>query len=143
MPTFNEYPGALLPLTGAELVPLWQYGTVKAPVAQLGSRGLSASLAYSPASGSIDPGAGISGFASSVGRLNITLSGDTTFAGLPSGAVDGQQLVLAVVAGNYVLTLDAFGATVGAPFMASSSIELVAYDAILAYWDKGLEMWVL
>ena len=50
---------------------------------------LGAGIAYAPPAGSITPAP--AGFTSSVGRIYITLAGDTTFNSWPAG-VNGQQL---------------------------------------------------
>ena len=106
--------------------------------------GYGPALAYAPFSGAVDPGAGITGFSGLTGRLNVTLSGNTTFAGLPPGIYDGMPLVVVVVGGNYTLTLSAFsGSTVGAEFFASNSLIIVAYDAVSLYYDGGLGQWVI
>lgn len=113
-------------------------------VGATGLSGLGPSVAYSPSSGTVDPGTGITNFCALTGRLNVTLSGNTVFLGLPAGAFDGQQVVIAVVGGNYTLTLDVFNAgTAGAQFFASAPITIIAYDAIPVYYDGGLGQWVI
>lgn len=104
--------------------------------------GIGASLAYSPASGSVDPGIGITGFGGSTGRLKVTLSGNTTFAGLPAGA-DAQQLLIIVVSGAFTLTLTALGTTSGKQILASSSVVLSLHDALQLVYDAGLAQWVV
>jgi hypothetical protein len=111
--------------------------------------GIGAALAYSPSSGSIDPGTGIAGFLaaagpSGTGRLLITLSAATIFAGLPVAA-DSQELYLTVVAGNYTLTLTAFGTTSGSQIMApGTGLALQLYaTAHLLYTAGSLNNWVL
>lgn len=107
-----------------------------------GGGGIGASLAYAPTSGSIDPGSGISGFSGTTGRLKVTLSGNTTFAGLPGGS-DGQQLLIIVVSGNFSLTLTALGSTAGKQILASVNLTLALNDAVQLVYDIGLSQWVL
>jgi hypothetical protein len=105
---------------------------------------LGPSLAYAPSSGTVDPGTGIAGFGVNTGRLNVTLSGNTTFEGLPPGFYDGMTLAIAVVGGNYTLTFSPFDAsTAGAQFFASAPLTILSYDATSLYYDAGLGQWVI
>jgi hypothetical protein len=111
-----------------------------------GGGGMGADLAYSPGSGTIDPSitgfeAGLGG--SGTGRLKVTLSGNTSFEGLPAG-VDGQQLYIIVVSGNYTLTLLALnGSTAQAEMMASGALALNLYDCAQLFYDGTLSQWVM
>ena len=108
--------------------------------------GLGGAVAYAPSAGAQDPGGGITGFVAALGsggtgRLHVTLAGDTTFAGLPAG-VDGQQLFITVVAGNYTLTLTSAGSTTGAQmsgFGGGLNIGLLATAQL--FYDGGLGTW--
>lgn len=110
--------------------------------------GLGASLSYAPASGAIDPGAGITGFVASTNGsrtaiLLVTLSAATTFAGLPIGA-DTQEVLIAVISGNYTLTLTCFGTTAGAQIMASgTSYQFTLYDAVRLSFSATAGAWLL
>lgn len=99
-----------------------------------GGGGIGSSIAYSPPSGTITPV--IPGFTHSVGRIEITLSADTTFNNLPTGA-DGQQLFLNIVAGNFLLTLPKTG------FFASGNFVYGLNDTAQLYYDIGLSEWVI
>lgn len=133
--------GQVLTSNGGTAAPTFQ------PASGGGGGGIGADLSYSPSSGAVDPGAGISGFVaaagtSGTGRLKVTLSGATTFAGLPAGA-DGQQLFIMVVAGAYSLTLTAFGTTAGAEIFASNSFTFQEFDCAHLLYDSALSQWVL
>lgn len=112
----------------------------------VGSSGIGNALAFSPASGTIDPT--ITGFVAGVGsagtgRLKITLSADTSFEGLPAGA-DGQQLFLLIVAGAFTLTLlHLNGATAQAQIFASVDFSCTLNDCLQLFYDIGLSKWVL
>jgi hypothetical protein len=105
-----------------------------------GGGGLGTKVSYSPSSGTIDPS--ITGFTAGLGsagtgRLNVTLSGNTTFEGLPAGA-DGQQLAILIVSGNYTLTLSSFNAsTAQKKIVASGNPTGVLYDALSFYYDAS------
>lgn len=107
-----------------------------------GGGGIGSALTYSPATGSIDPGTGITGFSSSTGRLKITLAGNTTFAGLPVGT-DAQILYLMVVSGGFTLTLTANGSSSGSAFFASTSFVAQLDDCLQVFFDSGLNKWVI
>lgn len=112
-----------------------------------GGGGSGNALAYSPSSGNVDPGAGLAGFqaglgTSGTGRLKVTLSGNTTFAGLPAG-VDGQRLFILVVAGAFQLTLTVNGSTAGAKMFGEASPTLPLNDCIQLFYDSGLAEWVI
>ena len=108
--------------------------------------GIGGSINYAPAAGVIDPT--IAGFvaaagASGTGRIKVTLSGNTSFEGLPKGA-DGQQLFIMVVSGNFTLTLlEGDGATAQAEILASTNFSYGLGDTAQLFYDTGLSQWVL
>lgn len=108
--------------------------------------GLGALITFSPSSGTIDPS--IAGFTAALGptgtgRINITLSGNTSFEGLPAG-VDGQQLFLTIVSGNFTLTLlHLDGATGQQQIRASSDNTFALNTTAQLFYDSGLAQWVL
>jgi hypothetical protein len=88
-----------------------------------GGGGIGTELAYAPAAGAVDPGAGITGFGAGVGVLLLTLAGPTSFAGLPAGT--GRQQLLALIlpastAGS-TLTIPSQASTAGKPFLNSAA----------------------
>lgn len=105
-------------------------------------------LSYAPASGNVDPGAGITGFIAGFGAggtsaLNLTLSANTTFAGLPTGS-QGQTLLLSVVAGNFTLTLTSFGTTAGAQIASSgTNYQIQLNDTVMLVYSTSLTAWKL
>jgi hypothetical protein len=135
--------------SGAKVVALPPFGRLIAvyldnewTLGPTGFDGRGPQLAYF-AAGTVDPGAGISGFSTYTGRLNVTLGGNTTFVGLPTGQYGGQELVVSIVAGSYTLTLSPFNAaTAGSQIFASSAVTLSEFDAVELYYDKGLNNWV-
>lgn len=134
-------------LTGSEVIPVIQEGndaqTSVAAIAAFAEGAFGNPLAYAPSAGSVDPGAGIPGFSRGVGRLNITLAGDTTFLGLPFGT-DGQSLILLIVGGNFVLSLSPQNPnTAGAEIFASQQYSALYRDALELYFDGGLQSWVV
>lgn len=108
--------------------------------------GVGPAVACSPSSGTIDPT--IAGFkagigAAGTGRLNVTLSGNTSFEGLPAG-VDGQQLFIVVVSGNFTLTLLVNnGSTAQAQVLGSGALTASLDDALSLYYDAGIGKWVV
>lgn len=108
--------------------------------------GLGNALAFAPSSGVIDPT--IAGFvaalgAGSTGRLDVTLSGDTSFEGLPAGA-DGQQLFITVVSGNFTLTLlHLNGSTAQKQILASTDFSYTLGDTAQLFYSKALGQWIL
>lgn len=156
-PTFIDPVQAPIALTGAsvgEVIGVVSVAPVRLGLTSGGSGAgtgngtIGPAVAYSPASGAVDPGAGITGFtvatasAQGTGRLNITLAGNTTFAGLPAGR-DGQLLTLVIVSGAFTLSLTEGGSTAGAPFFGLGLFELPGVGATqLLYYDSTLG-WVL
>jgi hypothetical protein len=136
--------------TGAKTVVLPPLGRVIAVYLNglwtLGATGFSGrgpQLAYAPSTGTVSP-APVPGFDGYTGRINITLAGNTNFIGLQSGFYGGHELVLAVVAGAFTLTLTPGDpSTTAAQFMASSTITLALFDAVELYYDVGLLKWVV
>jgi len=114
-----------------------------------GGGGIGTELAYAPADGSIDPGTGIAGFGAGVGILLITLSGATTFAGLPAGT-GRQQLLLCILptstAGS-TLTIPSGAATAGDPFLTSQGsdpgIQLQIGDTIQCVYSPTEASWLV
>lgn len=110
------------------------------------SGGVGASVNFVSPSGTIDPS--IVGFTAGVGsagtgRIKVTLSANTTWEGLPTGA-DGQQLFGTIVAGNFFLTLSALnGATAQKQILASRDTTYTLGDTFQAFYDSGLGQWVL
>lgn len=108
--------------------------------------GLGKLISYAPGAGVIDPS--IAGFVAALGpggtgRINITLGANTSFEGLPAG-VDGQQLFLSVVSGNFVLTLlHLDGATAQKQILASNDFAYGLGDTAQLFYDGGLAQWVL
>lgn len=111
-----------------------------------GSGGLGALITFNPPSGVIDPS--ITGFVaglapSGTGRINITLSADTSFEGLPAG-VDAQQLFLTIVSGNFVLTLlHLNGSTAQKQILSSKDFAYALGDTAQLFYDGGIAQWVL
>lgn len=112
-----------------------------------GSGGIGAPLAFAPASGTIDPS--ITGFIAvagptGTGRLQVTLSGNTSFEGLPAGA-DGQQLFIEVIAAgaDQLTLLHLNGSTAQKQIFASRDVSYVVGDVAQLYYDGGTSQWVL
>ena len=153
--TFATLPSALqmqteiplvLAMTSDQNLCVWN-GSVWSTVSSSSGGGKGATLAYSPASGSVDPGAGVPGFVASLGSLgteflNITLAGNTTFAGFPTGAA-GQQLFCTVVSGAYTLTITSGGTTAGQVVLASNNMVFALGDTFLVLNDGTLGKWKL
>lgn len=96
-------------------------------VATLGAR-----LAFASPNGAI--AAAPAGFNSTIGRLLVTLSGNTTWNSLTAGS-DGQFLEVKVVAGNFTLTLPQ------ATFNGIGDINLGLNNGILLYYDSTVGGW--
>lgn len=130
-------PGQVLTVVGAGL----QFQT---PAASGG--GLGITIPFSPAGGVIDPS--ISGFVAALGptgtgRIDLTLSANTSFEGLPAGA-DGQQLFITIVSGNFSLTLlHLNGSTTQKQIRASNDMLYFLNDTAQLFYDAGLSQWVL
>lgn len=138
-PTFNP-PRYGIPL-GSNGQVLTMVGTQPRFAAAAGGGGIGSSINFSPAAGTIDPS--IAGFTTSVGRIKVTLAGNTTFEGLPVGA-DGQQLFITIVAGNFFLTLSPLnGATAQKQIRASGAPTYQLNDTAQLFYDVGLGQWVL
>lgn len=111
-----------------------------------GGGGLGPSLAYAPGAGVIDPA--IAGFIAGLGslgtgRINVTLAGNTSFEGLPAG-IDGQQIAITLVAGNFQLTLLHNDASTAQSEIFGSNDEVLSLgDSASLYYDGGLGKWVL
>lgn len=76
------------------------------------------------------------GFAATTGRINVTLSGNTTWQALTAGA-DGQVIALSVVAGNFILTLQD-----GAGFRApAGGILLSLKTSVFLYYNTAGAIW--
>lgn len=106
-----------------------------------GGGGIGSVITYSPPSGVIDPAP--PGFSASVGRIQITLAGNTSFKGFPTMA-DGQQVFLEVVSGNFTLTLlHLDGATALKQIRASADFSYALGDTAQMYGDLGANVWVL
>jgi hypothetical protein len=125
-------------------------GVVDLGAIPVGAAGLGAAVAFAPASGTIDPS--IAGFTAGLGsvgtgRINVTLAGNTSFEGLPAG-VDGQQLQILVVSGNFTLTLLVDNeSTAQKEILGSNNLAAALGDALTLYYDASLDggagMWVL
>ncbi len=106
-----------------------------------GGGGIGASINYASPSGTIDPA--IAGFRPGVGRIKVTLSGNTAWEGLP-GASDAQQLLVTIVAGNFTLTmLHTNGATAQKQILASGDFLFHLGDTFQLVYDAGLGQWLL
>jgi hypothetical protein len=109
---------------------------------------LGPAVVYASASGTSDPGAGIAGFtaatasAQGTGRLNVTLSGNSVWDGLPAG-FDGQQLTVLIVAGNFTLQFPVNQATAGSPFLANGTYQIGLDGTLQLYMDTTLNAWVV
>jgi len=77
-----------------------------------------------------------------VGRIKLTLTANTTWLGLPAGN-DAQQLFITVVSGNFLFTLDAFGATAQSQIASSANALYALNDTAQLFYDGGLTKWVL
>lgn len=103
--------------------------------------GIGASIAYASPSGTIDPV--IAGFTTAIGRIKVTLSADTAWEGLPTGA-DAQQLLVTIVAGNFTLTvLHLNGSTAQKKILASGDFLFQLNDTFQLVYDAGLGEWLL
>lgn len=96
--------------------------------AKLGSR-----LTYTSPSGA-GVAAAPAGFATTTGRLLVTLTADTTWVSLTAGA-DGQLLEVVVVAGAFTLTLPA------ADFPGFGDLNLGLNNRALLYYDSTDTAW--
>jgi hypothetical protein len=76
------------------------------------------------------------GFSATVGRLIVTLSGDTTWISLPAGT-DGQLLDIKIAAGNFTLTLPAANfPAIGDQNLPLGNHTLLYYDATDGAWNQ-------
>jgi hypothetical protein len=132
--------GTVLTSTGTDSQPAFQ--------ASGGGGGIGTELVYAPADGDQDPGEGIAGFGSGVGILLLTLSGPTTFAGLPAGT-GRQQLLLCILPASTAgstLTLPSGASTEGAPFLnsaGSAGFEFQIGDTLQCVYSPTEESWLL
>jgi hypothetical protein len=147
-PTFKP-PFTSIPLGAAGTI-LTSNGADEAPTFQAsgGGGGIGMELAYAPAAGTVDPGAGITGFGSGTGILLLTLAGATTFKGLPQGS-GRQQLILAILpastAGS-VLYIPNGAVTAGAAFLTSApnpGMEFQIGDAPMFVFSPTEGLWLL
>lgn len=108
--------------------------------------GLGSLINFTSPTGTIDPS--ITGFvagtgASSTGRINLTITANTSWEGLPAGA-DGQQLFITVVTGAFTLTLlHLNGSTAQAKIRASNDFAYALNDTAQLFYDSGLGQWIL
>ena len=110
--------GTVLTSNGANSAPTFQAGGG-------GGGGIGTELAYAPAAGVVDPGAGIAGFGAGVGILLLTLAGATTFEGLPAGT-GRQQLLLCILPASTAgstLTIPSQQVTAGKGFLTSQDAD--------------------
>jgi len=111
-----------------------------------GGGGIGNTLAFASPSGVIDPS--IAGFVAGVGsagtgRLNVTLTANTSWEGLPAGS-DTQQLFITIVSGNFVLTLlHLNGSTAQTQILASTDFSYALGDTAQLYYSGALGQWVL
>lgn len=98
---------------------------------------------YAPAAGNVDPGVFVPSFGQAVGRVKVTLAGNTTLAGWPLGA-DGQQIYFMVVSGlGSVLQLATGAVTGGQPFYASGNLSAGLFDVLQCFYDAPSGVWVV
>lgn len=111
-----------------------------------GGGGIGPAIAFASPPGTIDPA--IAGFIAGVGnagtgRIKVTLSNDTAWEGLPTGA-DTQQLIIVIVAGNFTLTLlHLNGLTTQKQILASGDFLYQLGDALELVYDSALAQWML
>jgi hypothetical protein len=105
---------------------------------QSGSAALGKGISYNSPSGVV-PVASPPGFGATTGRVNVTLSNNTSWDALTNGSSDGQLVAVSIVAGSFSLTLVG-GSGFRVPF-GSTTITLDA--TILMYWDASADLWVV
>jgi len=100
----------------------------------------------SPSGATVDPNIAsfVSGFGGNgTGRINVTITANTSWEGLPAGT-DGQTILIVVVAGNFTLTLLARnGSTLQSQILASNNLALALYDSAQLIYSSSLGKWVL
>jgi hypothetical protein len=96
---------------------------------------LGAASPYASPSGVV-PTAAPPGFTSTTGRVNVTLSGNTTWDAMTAGS-DGQLIAVSIVSGNFTLTLPAgagFRAPAGGTILSLQTTKLMYYDTTAGLW---------
>lgn len=98
---------------------------------------LGAAIPYTSPSGVV-PLAAPAGFGATTGRIDVTLSANTTWNALTPGAVNGQLIAVVIVAGNFSLLLG--GAGFSTP---PGGVFITLNVAKFMYYDTGLGLWVV